>query len=218
MKPFVCIFAHPDDEAFGPGGTIAKLTKTHAVHIICVTRGDAGARAKDHEGKNLGDIRENEMRKSCEILGVKEIHFLGYADGTVCNNLYHEIAEKIKKILDQLRPSDILTFEKLGVSGHIDHIAVSLISSFLFERTDYLKKIMYFCNPSGFEEHFKNYFVWFPPGYPRDQIDEVVDVNALWDTKVRAMREHKSQIHDIEMLLPILESFPHEENFLVARK
>lgn len=37
----VCVFAHPDDEAFGPGGTIAKFSKTHAVYILCITRGEA---------------------------------------------------------------------------------------------------------------------------------------------------------------------------------
>ncbi|MBP9816108.1 PIG-L family deacetylase [Candidatus Woesebacteria bacterium] len=40
MANIVAIFAHPDDEAFGPGGTLAKLSNEHDVYIICVTSGD----------------------------------------------------------------------------------------------------------------------------------------------------------------------------------
>ena len=42
MKPLVCIFAHPDDEAFGPGGTIAKFAKKRPVYLICATKGESG--------------------------------------------------------------------------------------------------------------------------------------------------------------------------------
>lgn len=217
MKPIVAIFAHPDDEAFGPGGSLAKLTKHHDVYIICVTRGDAG---NNHSGTAtpLADIRADEMRASAKILGVKAVFFLRFADGSLCNNLYHDVANQIRAVLDKLQPSLIMTFEHLGVSGHLDHIAVSMITTFLFEKLAYIKTIYYFCNPIQFKKHFKDYFIYFPPGYKKSQIDKTIDVRDVWEKKLAAMREHKSQRPDIDKLLPLLESLPHAEHFLVKEK
>ncbi|MBI4159549.1 PIG-L family deacetylase [Candidatus Wolfebacteria bacterium] len=85
MKTIVCIFAHPDDEAFGPGGTIAKLAKKNRVYIICATKGEAG---KDSRRKKMGvlhDHRASELVASAKILGVKKVYFLGFKDGTLSN-------------------------------------------------------------------------------------------------------------------------------------
>lgn len=53
-KKIVCIFAHPDDEAFGPGGTIALLAKKNDVYILCATKGEAG---QHHNPKLLEKIK-----------------------------------------------------------------------------------------------------------------------------------------------------------------
>src|SRR5579872_864526 len=116
-KTIVGIFAHPDDEAFGPGGTLAKFTKEgNDVYVICATNGETATGETD---KKLGIERQSELKKSCADLGVKKVFFLGYTDGTLCNNLYHEIAEKIRKILQKLQPDILITFEPRGISGHI---------------------------------------------------------------------------------------------------
>lgn len=65
-KTIVAIFAHPDDEAFGPAGTLAKLSQTHDVYLICVTRGNANGNA------SLGKIRTKELKQSANILGIKK--------------------------------------------------------------------------------------------------------------------------------------------------
>src|SRR6266568_3140736 len=106
MKPLVAIFAHPDDEVFGPGGTIATFASERDIYIICVTNGDAGLNSstKTHD---LGEIRKEEMLESTKILGVKQVFFLGYKDGSLNNNLYHEIAEKVQKILEKILPETL---------------------------------------------------------------------------------------------------------------
>ncbi len=218
MKSIVCIFAHPDDEAFGPGGTIAKLAKTREVYIICTTKGEAGKHKGKDGKKNLGEIRANELRASAKVLGVKKIFFLGFQDGTLSNNLYHDIAQKAESILKRLKPDTILTYEPRGISGHLDHIAMSLISSYLFERSSFIKKLMQFCVLDSPERRKMKYFIYFPPGYKKSEVDFVSDVRGVWDTKIQAMMQHKSQIHDIERILKMYKKSPKIENFLVQMK
>ena len=89
QSSLVAVFAHPDDEAFGPAGTIAKLARSHDIYLLCATKGDAQGNT------NLGQIRQKELLESARILGVKKVYFLGFADGTLSNSLYHILSWKI---------------------------------------------------------------------------------------------------------------------------
>ncbi|OGK20863.1 hypothetical protein A2866_04865 [Candidatus Roizmanbacteria bacterium RIFCSPHIGHO2_01_FULL_39_8] len=208
----VCVFAHPDDEAFGPGGTIAKFSQTHDVTILCATKGEAGGKA---------EVREQELRQSAKILGVKQVIFLGFKDGTLCNLHYHTIAAKIKKVIKRIKPSSLLTFEPRGVSGHIDHIAVSMITSYLYEHVSSIKTLYYFClskEQVAEEKKLDDYFIYFPPGYSTQDVDMIFDVSDVWDTKVNAMKAHRSQKKDVDLILSYLNRLPKKEYFLVLRK
>lgn len=216
-KSFVCIFAHPDDEAFGPGGTIAKLAKKYDVHILCATKGEAGKNSKTSE-KSIAFIREKELLKSAKILGVKEVHFLGFEDGTLSNNLYHKLAEKIKEKLVKLEPDIIMTDEPRGISGHIDHIVVSMVTTYVFYTLPFIKTLWHYCISDIARAKIKDYFVYFPPGYKRSKVDKVVNVSGMWETKVRAMHAHESQKHDIDRILRNQKTLPKEEYFLMIKK
>ena len=218
MKPLVCIFAHPDDEAFGPGGTIAKFAKVRPVYLICATKGESGKHKGKKDKQNLGAIRADELRKSAKILGVKKIFFLGFKDGTLSNNLYHDLAGKIERILKRIKPDTILTYEPRGISGHIDLIAVSMVSSFVFHRLPFVKKILQFCTRDSRARRKQNYFIYRPPGYRKSEIDLMVDTRETWDTKVKAMMQHQSQLHDIKRLVAWFKKLPKQENFLVISK
>lgn len=141
MKSLVCVFAHPDDEAMGPGGTIAKFAAERDVYLICVTNGNASDGSKSEE---LAKVRREELIKSAVILGVKSVDFLEYNDGELNNNLYHEIVEKIEEKVREYDPDTLLTFDINGVTGHLDHIAVSLITSFVFKNWILLKLFFIF--------------------------------------------------------------------------
>ena len=217
MRKLVCIFAHPDDEAFGPGGTIAVFSKTHDVYLICATKGEAGKHKGKKVGGDLGAIREKEMRASAKVLGAKGVFFLGFQDGDLSNNLYHEVASKIELVLRRIRPETILTYEPRGVSGHLDHIAVSMISSFIFERLKFIRKIMYFCRLAVTVGKLP-YFVYVPPGYKKSEIDLTVDTSAVWEIKVKAMMKHRSQAHDIDRVLGRINRSAKREHFLIRTK
>ena len=217
MKRLVGIFAHPDDEAFGPGGTLALSSQEAEVFLICITDGDA--LCEDHaKEKELGKIRREELQKSSEILGIKKVFFLGYHDGSLSHNLYHEIADKIQQLLEELQPDTVMTFEPRGVSGHIDHIVASMVTSFVFHKLSFIHTLMYYCNRDSMRKLSKDYFIYMPQGYKEHEVQRIVDTSLVWDTKVEAMNMHKSQQHDIDRILSMSQQLPKEEYFLIVEK
>ena len=133
------LYAHPDDEVLGIGGTLAQYSD-NGVYIewVVTTRGEAGEIA-DHElatPENLGKVREREMRCSAQTLGMADVTFLGYRDsgmdGTADNqrpDAYinaddNEVVAKLVAIIRRVRPHVMLTFEPFGGYGHPDHIAI----------------------------------------------------------------------------------------------
>lgn len=217
MQTVVGIFAHPDDEAFGPGGTLAKFAKQADVYLICVTNGDAKQKNKALQ-KHIGETRKKELLQSAKILEIKKVFFLNYHDGSLCHNLYHEIAEKVKQRLERLQPDILVTFEPRGVSGHIDHIVVSMVVSFLFPTLPYAKKLLYYCNDEAFRALVKEYFIHFPPGYKLTEIDQVINTESVWNVKISAMQQHRSQIEDMKKVLGWQSQRPKEEYFLLIEK
>jgi len=219
MSKVAAIFAHPDDEAFGPGGTISKLAKEGEVRIVCVTNGDADEKFNKSGRNNLGETRRQELINSAKVLGVSRVDFLDFHDGTLCNNNYHDVAEKLKFVLDEFLPETILTYDINGVSGHMDHIAVAMISSFLYERLNYIKKLMYYCVDKIHKQaEGTDYFVYFPDGIDRSQADLIVDCKQFYEQKIAAMRCHESQSEDCEWIIENYGEFLKEEYFKLIRK
>lgn len=217
MKTIVGVFAHPDDEAFFTGGTIATLAADHDIYTICITNGDAGQNSSSKTG-NIADIRHEELLEAGKILGIRKTFFLNYKDGTLSNSLYHEIAEKIRKIIDDLKPEMLLTFEPRGITGHIDHIAASMITSYVFEKASYIKELWYYCNTERARESVKDYFIYWPPGYKKSEISKTINTESVWETKVAAMQKHESQQHDIDKILERYKNLPKEENVIIIKK
>jgi N-acetylglucosamine malate deacetylase 2 len=214
MKRLLVVLAHPDDEAFGPGGVLAKYGQDPSVeiHLLCATKGESGEMSEEvqsskfkvqNKGKiGLHDIREQELLNSAKILGIKKVEFMGFKDGTLCNNLYHDITDKIIAKINDFKPQVLLTAERLGVSGHIDHIVMSMTTTYAYKKTSIPKKLYYHCMPKGFWHKFMDdYFVYFPEGYSEEEITTRIDYGSVVDIKKQAMCEHKSQMKDVKRLL-----------------
>lgn len=214
----VAIFAHPDDEAFGPAGTIYKLAQENQVYLLCATKGEAGENHSGRDHKRMDEVRANELKASAKILGVKEVFFLGFKDGTLSNSLYHDLAAKIEEKLEKLRPEMLLTYEPRGVSGHVDHIVVSLVTTFVFYRLPFVKTLWQYCISEKQSQWMDDYFIYFPPGYKESEIDKVVDVEPVWEKKRAAMLAHESQKKDALKILKRYEKLPKKEHFLVMKK
>ena len=77
------VLAHPDDESFGMGGTLALYAERGAdVHLVCATRGEVGEMDEKYmQGfESIADRRESELRCAAGILGLEGVHFLDYRD------------------------------------------------------------------------------------------------------------------------------------------
>lgn len=215
-KTIVAIFAHPDDEAFGPSGTICKLAQENDVYLLCATSGDAGMHHNPAEQHRIEQIREEEVKASAKILDIKQVFFLGFKDGTLSNNLYHKLADAIEEKLAELKADTIITYEPRGVSGHIDHIVISFVSTYVFNKLEGVKTMLQHCITKGQET--KDYFIYFPKGYAIDDVDMIVDVGDVWDKKIAAIKTHQSQKDDVEGILKRNEQFPKKEYFFVIKK
>jgi LmbE family N-acetylglucosaminyl deacetylase len=218
MRPLLAIFAHPDDEAFGPSGSLAKFAQEREVYLVCVTNGDAGQNATSLTVE-LGEIRKKELLQSAEILGIKQVIFLGYKDGSLSNNLYHEVAAKIEQLVEELQPEALLTFDHQGISGHLDHIFVSLVSTFIYRKSSLVKKLyLYGEREESLQKMRDSYFIYVPAGFKQSEIDLAVDISAVWPQKVAAIKAHESQKNDGEEILKNADSSPKVEHFKIFKK
>jgi LmbE family N-acetylglucosaminyl deacetylase len=124
-KKMLAILAHPDDESFAIGGTLAKYAHEGIqVVLLCATRGEAGIQGKGPE--ETGQIREMELLEAARFLGI-EVYFLDYMDGKLASENTTKLNEHIACWIDTVQPQVILTFGPDGVSGHPDHVTVSHI-------------------------------------------------------------------------------------------
>ena len=131
------VFAHPDDEVFVAGGTVAKYAAAGAeVMIVSATRGQAGQirDARVATRKTLADVRERELREACAILGVRHVSCLDYQDGKLAEVDPDALVAAVVDILRAFAPDVVITFGEDGAYGHPDHIAISAATTRAFER------------------------------------------------------------------------------------
>jgi N-acetyl-1-D-myo-inositol-2-amino-2-deoxy-alpha-D-glucopyranoside deacetylase len=161
------IGAHPDDETFGPGGTLAHYAMSGVrVYYICATRGEAGIASPEHmQGfESAGDMRWAELECAARELGLAGVFHLGYRDSGMlgtADNAHpqalmaapaEQVAERMLEIMRRINSQVIVTHDPLGGYRHPDHIAVhnAVMRAFSVAHND--------CRPQ------KLYFTIFPRG------------------------------------------------------
>jgi LmbE family N-acetylglucosaminyl deacetylase len=133
------VLAHPDDESFGMGGTLALYAQQGvAVYLVCATRGEVGDVDAEHMNgyTTIGEAREAELRCAAGKLGLAGVYFLGYRDSGMpgsADNQHplalaaaplEEAAAKVAHYIRLLKPQVVLTFDPIGGYRHPDHIAI----------------------------------------------------------------------------------------------
>jgi len=233
----LAVFAHPDDESFGIGGTLAKYAAEGVtVSLICATGGEEGEINDPSLGtqEQIAEIRERELRCACDVLGITDLHLLGYRDsgmaGTPANENPRSLVQaepyeavgKIVRLMRQIRPQVVVTFEEGGGYGHPDHKAAHRHAKAAFYAAG---------DPTRYPEHLaeglqpyapqKLYYTAFPRsvfqnliqkakemglelpsrymdleslGVPDEFCTTHVDISAYLEVQERARQCHRSQL------------------------
>jgi len=131
--------AHPDDETFGPGGTLARYGAAGVTVVYaCATRGEVGAADPEHlRGfASVGDMRWAELTCAARELGLAQVVHLGYRDSGMSGSPENrhpdalvmappqEVAGRVVAVIRHVRPQVVVTFDPIGGYGHPDHIAI----------------------------------------------------------------------------------------------
>jgi LmbE family N-acetylglucosaminyl deacetylase len=141
--------AHPDDEGFGLAGTLARCAaEGWHITVVCATRGEVGE-IRDPTlatRETLPRVREQELRDACAVLGVHDVRLLGYRDsgmeGTpenadpraLINADPEAVIADYDRLLRELRPSVVVTWDPAGGYGHPDHRAVHRLATAAVQR------------------------------------------------------------------------------------
>jgi LmbE family N-acetylglucosaminyl deacetylase len=212
----LAVFAHPDDETFRCGGTLALLASRGVrVHILAATHGEAGSRGDPPLclPEELAVLREKELACACRALGLQPPILLDYRDGHLAEADPEEVIERIVRAIRGLGPQAMLSFGPDGLSGHPDHVAIGHLAAEAFRRAG---------EPSAYPEQLDRGLMPHAPArlyqmavlrsladrlgmkqvrpIPDKEITLSVDVSPVWEKKMAAIRCHASQ-HGVTSIL-----------------
>lgn len=183
-RAVVVALAHPDDETFGCGGTIALYTRGGVpVTVICATRGEQGRNMGNPHfatRESLPNLRTVELQHACAALGVGDLRLLGIWDKTTEFRDPDVLSERIGTILSEVRPSLVITSHP-QFGGHPDHCAIGEATIRAVGALDPDDRPVVRC--------------MVPPRVAeREGLNlESVDISEVIDTKLEAVRAHRSQ-------------------------
>ena len=193
----MAIVAHPDDVEFSCAGTLALWARAGArVSLVLCTSGDVGIARDDITRAQAAAIREAEATEAAQIIGAAEIRFLREPDGLLQATL--DLRRRLVREIRRFRPEVVITGDPTVVwagnyyINHPDHRAASLAAvDAIFPAAG---------QPHVFEELAAEGLEAFKPRKVyvtnwRDG-DTWIAIDETIDTKVAALRAHKSQMGD----------------------
>lgn len=211
------VFAHPDDEAFGPGGTLSRYSLTgHTVRLVTMTQGEAGTLgpAKHLDRPALARLRTDELRCSARALHLSSQAIYSLPDGMLAQLPAEKGLEILRKEIETFGPEALVTFHSGGISGHPDHRTVSQwCLQAVRERDSRGPRLFVF----GISPEMASRVVHrkLTP-IPEDEITHILDVSAYLEYKLAAIQCHRSQSESWERIKTVqggIESYIHKEHF-----
>jgi LmbE family N-acetylglucosaminyl deacetylase len=194
------IHAHPDDQEFTVAGTLAKWARAgSSIVTVCLTSGEAGSNRStpaDMTPERLVKIREEEQRAACGVLGIGEVVFLGHADGVLQPTI--ALRRDLTRVIRRHRPDAVVCgdptvrFYGTRYMNHPDHrVAADVALDAVFPSAE-TRFIFPELLDEGLEPHHVRE-VWL---FGSERVDTFVDIAAVLDVKITALREHRSQLGD----------------------
>ena len=226
MRALAAVFAHPDDETFATGATVAKYAAAGArVSLYCATDGDAGRSSgiPFSSREELGRIRRAELLRACEVLGIQRVEHGGHPDGALGAAEPDVVIGQIVGFLRRERPQVVLTFGPEGApTGHRDHKAICRFatSAVLLAGTAAFPEQL----ESGLAPHRPDrlcYVTW-PMPFPGDrpaqegQPIQIRESTEAWNAKkLDAFFVHRTQL-DHEAYFRTVALLPTEDYFVAT--
>lgn len=196
------VMAHPDDPEFYCGGTIARwASEGRHIHYCLLTRGGRGSDDGFVDPEALANLRVAEQQAAARVLGVQEVHFLDYPDGYLVADL--TLRKDIVRVIRRVRPDILITsdptnfFPSSRYINHPDHRAAGQAAlDAVFPASGSALFFPELERNEGLAPHkVKQVYV----AGARDP-NTAVDVTAYVERKLAALREHRSQIRDMDSL------------------
>jgi LmbE family N-acetylglucosaminyl deacetylase len=200
IERVLVVTAHPDDVDFGAAGTVAALTDAGVEVVYClVTDGQAGGFDHSIPRTEMAAIRREEQTKAAAEVGVTDLRFLGFMDGTV--EVTMELRHDISLVIRQVRPQVVIAQSPIRnlastYGSHPDHTATGE-ATMCAVYPDARNPFAFPGTPCAELEDWKVQEVWVQAG-PLGGTEglEHVDITAQMDRKMRALRCHVSQHTD----------------------
>jgi len=201
-KMILVVGAHPDDNDFGAGATVARAWREGAkVIYLIATTGQRGSSDENMTPEILSGIRKKEQEEAASVLGARGVHFLDYVDGELIPDI--RLKEHIVKYVRRYRPEIVFTmdpsffyFKDLGFVNHSDHRAIgeaTLDACYPLARDllSFPEHVKAGLNPHKVKELLLHSFV-------PENANFYVDVTDTLEIKLKALSLHKSQVGDMK--------------------
>lgn len=191
MSRVTAVFAHPDDETFICGGTLAKCTaEGHRVTLVCATRGEMGRRMgvpPTESRETLPVVRERELRDACAALGIDQLTLLGLRDKSLEIQPEQGLVDVVLEQLNRESPDVVITFHE-ALGGHPDHCTIGHVTTLAFDgyAREHPSARLYYVAWSSMEHTISQY------GFGADQFVRI-DVSGHLMAKLKAFRAHRTQ-------------------------
>jgi len=195
LSPVLAVCAHPDDESFGLGATLAAFaghgTRTA---VLCFTHGAASALGSSHG--DLHQIRPAELAAAAQILGVGDVELLDCPDGTLAQEPAEVLSRHVRRAAARINPGLLLVFDEGGITGHPDHQQATRAAS-LYARSARIPVLAWAIEQRVAATLNKEFGTSFA-GRPEHQIDCSIEVDRR--RQFKAIRCHVSQAQDNAVL------------------
>jgi LmbE family N-acetylglucosaminyl deacetylase len=210
----MAVHAHPDDEATGTGGILARAA-SEGIRTVLVTCTDGGCGdgpggvkpgEPGHDPAAVAELRQRELEASCAVLGIDHLELLGYADsgmmGWATNDAPHafwntpveQAAAALAKLMIKYRPDVVVTYDEYGFYGHPDHIQAHRITMAAVDSTAIPAKVYWTTVPRSKMQEFEqtmreNGADWDEPAEDAPQIGLADEDITTWVDVVAFSRQ-----------------------------
>jgi LmbE family N-acetylglucosaminyl deacetylase len=238
VRRVACVFAHPDDDTFGVGGSLALHANDELqLTVIMATSGGAGRIADPSLAtrETLASVREAEDVASWLALGLEpDLRFLRHPDGGLDGFPHAALVDEVRELLDAVQPEVVVTFGAEGITGHADHVTIGRAATEAFgalrtaasghafsrllhvaiaqSRLDRLNELL---RERGYGPMDPTQ-PFMPRGVPDAAIGARVDVTPAYERKLEAIRCHKTQAELDDVPFDLWPEMLSTESYVVA--